>query len=157
MTETPTPEQQQGPVIDHNVRVVHLLTGEHVICNFAQVREEDKFVAYQLLYPLALSLTQGENDSEGQETFNVTYRRWNPFTPYEDHRVNPQNVVSAMPPAPDILLNYVTKLKEAGVNLGFLPNEGKGILGEDTNGQPTPEPTGATTEGPVATGEGGGN
>ncbi len=152
MTETPAPTQ---PTIDHNVRVVHLTTGEHVICNFGQVREEENFVAYQLLYPLALALSQGENDSNGLETFNVTYRRWNPFTPYEDHRINPQSVVSAMPPAQDILVNYVTKLKEAGVVLTFLPNEGKDILGETD--ATTPEPAGATTEGPVDTGEGGGD
>ncbi len=155
MTETPTQNQEQ-PKIDHNVRVVHLTTGEHVICNFGQVREEEAFVAYQLLYPLALALSQGDDDSNGHETFNVTYRSWNPFTPYEDHRINPQSVVSAMPPAQDILVNYVTKLKEAGVSLTFLPNEGNDILGI-TNGEPTQEPAGATTEGPVATSEGGGD
>ncbi len=148
MAETP----QDGPVtIEHNIRVVHLTTGEHIICNFAQIREEDKFVAYQLLYPLSLSLSEGEN-----ETFNVTYRRWNPFTPYEDHRVNPTVVVSSMPPANDILENYVRKLAEANIDLSFLPNNGKDILGI-TDGEPTKEPASATTEGPVATGEGGGD
>ena len=142
MTETPTQ-------IEHNIRIVHLITGEHVICNFGQIREEvdgeQKFVAYQLLYPLSLSLSEGE---EGQ--FNVTYRRWNPYTPFEDHRINPASVVSALPPAVDILRNYVEKLRDAGVNLGFLPNEGKDILGI-TDGEPK-EPTGAATEGPVAAG-----
>ncbi len=156
MTETPAAQEQAGPKIEHNVRVVHLTTGEHVICNFGQVREDDNFVAYQLLYPLALALSQGENAADGQETFNVTYRRWNPFTPFEDHRINPQTVVAAMPPAQDILVNYVTKLKEAGVVLTFLPNNGNDILGITDDG-PTTEPTGATTEGPVATGEGGGD
>ena len=142
MAETP----QDPPVtIEHNIRVVHLITGEHIICNFGQIREEDKFVAYQLLYPLTLSLSEGEG-----ETFNVTYRRWNPFTPYEDHRVNPTVVVSSMPPAEDILQNYVTKLKEAGIDLSFLPNNGNDILGI-TDGEPTKEPTSAATEGPVAT------
>ena len=148
MTETP----QQPPVeIEHNVRVVHLTTNEHVICNFGQIREEDKFVAYQLLYPLSLTLTEGEGES-----FNVTYRRWNPFTPYEDHRINPSAVVSSMPPADDILRNYVGKLDEAGIDLSFLPNKGNDILGR-TDGEPTKEPTSATTEGPVATSEGGGD
>ena len=148
MTETP----QQPPVtIEHNIRVVHLTTGEHVVCNFGQIREEDKFVAYQFLYPLTLSLSEAEN-----ETFNVTYRRWNPYTPYEDHRVNPQHVVAAMPPAEDILKNYVGKLKEAGIDLSFLPNNGNDILGI-TDGEPTQEPTSAATEGPVATSEGGGD
>ena len=37
MTETPA----QSPVqIEHNVRIAHLITGEHVICNFGQIREE---------------------------------------------------------------------------------------------------------------------
>ncbi len=150
MTETPTTE---APVqIEHNIRVIHLITGEHIICNFGQIREEDKFVAYQLLYPLSLSLS--ESPEEG--SFNVTYRRWNPFTPYEDHRVNPTAVLSAMPPAEDILKNYVGKLAEAGVDMSFLPNNGNDILGI-TDGESTPEPTGATTEGPVATSEGGGD
>ena len=145
MAETPVNNTAQ---IEHNIRVIHLVTGEHIICNFGQIREEDKFVAYQLLYPLSLSLSEGEG-----ETFNVTYRRWNPYTPYEDHRVNPTAVLSAMPPAEDILKNYVGKLKEAGVDMSFLPNNGNDILGI-TNGEPTPEPASATTEGPVATGEG---
>ena len=147
MTATPdTPIQ-----IEHNVRIVYLVTNEHVICNFGQIREEDKFVAYQLLYPLTLSISEGEN-----ETFNVTYRRWNPYTPFEDHRINPSQVVSAMPPAEDILKNYVSKLDEAGIDLSFLPNNGNDILGR-TDGEPTKEPASATTEGPVATGEGGGD
>jgi len=142
MTETPTQ-------IEHNIRVIHLITGEHIICNFGQIREDDKFVAYQLLYPLSLSLSEGE---EGQ--FNVTYRRWNPYTPFEDHRINPTSVIAAMPPADDILKNYVGKLAEAQIDLSFLPNKGKDILGI-TDGEQ--EPTGATTEGPVATSTSGGN
>ena len=127
--------------IDHNVRIIHLMTGEHVICNFTQIREEDKFVAYQMLYPLTLTLSQAD-DVNGMETFNVTYRRWNPFTPYEDHRVSPQSVVTAMPPSNDILQNYVTKLKEANVDLAFLPNNGDDIIGKTTES--------AAPEGPVA-------
>ena len=154
MTETP---QAPATQIEHNVRVVHLMTGEHVICNFGQIREpdeegNDRFVAYQLLYPLTLSLTE----VDGGESFNVTYRRWNPFTPYEDHRINPQSVVAAMPPAEDILKNYIGKLKEANIDLSFLPNNGNHILGI-TDGEPTQEPESATTECPVAIGEGGGD
>ena len=145
MTETP----QNTVPIEHNIRVIYLQTGEHLICNFGQIREEvdgeQKFVAYQLLYPLALTLSELQD-----ETFNVTYRRWNPYTPYEDHRVNPTSVLSAMPPADDILKNYVIKLKDAGIDLSFLPNNGKDILGE-TDGEPK-EPTSAATEGPVAVG-----
>ena len=155
MTETPqqAPNASSDPAtqIEHNIRIVYLTSGEHIIANFGQVREEDKFVAYQLLYPLVLSLSEGEN-----ETFNVTYRRWNPYTPFEEHRINPSQVVSAMPPAEDILRNYVGKLAEANIDLSFLPNNGNDILGI-TDGEPTKEPTSAATEGPVATGTGGGN
>ena len=130
--------------IEHNVRVVKLITGETVISNFTQIREEEKFVAYQLLYPLTLSLAE-KPVSDGEEAvYSVTYRRWNPFTPYEDFRINPSTVVSAMPPAEDILRNYVTKLNDASVDLSFLPNNGAEILGETTQS--------ATTEGPVAAG-----
>ena len=125
--------------IDHNVRIIHLMTGEYVICNFTQVREEDKFVAYQMLYPLTLTLSQEEGVTE---SYNVTYRRWNPFTPYEDHRVAPTAVVTAMPPSPEILQNYVGKLQESGVDLSFLPNNGADIIGKTTES--------AVTEGPVA-------
>ncbi len=162
MTTTPAPaeappvEAPQDPNLVHNVRVIHMVNGSHVICNFTQVREEDKFVAYQCLYPLLLTLQSDGADDKGLEQFAVSYRRWNPFSPYEDHRINPATVISAMPPTADILKNYVGKLKEAGVDLGFLPNNGKDILGI-TDGQPTPEPAGATTEGPVATSTGGGN
>jgi hypothetical protein len=128
--------------IEHNVRIIHLMTGEHVICNFTQIREEDKFVAYQMLYPLTLTLSQ--DPSQG-DSFNVTYRRWNPFTPYEDHRVAPTAVITAMPPSQEILDNYVTKLKEAGVDCSFLPNNGDDIIGEPTQS--------AATEGPVADSE----
>ena len=34
MTETPTQ-------IEHNIRVVHVITGEHIICNFGQIRDGD--------------------------------------------------------------------------------------------------------------------
>ena len=140
--------------IEHNVRVVRIVTGEDIVCNFTQVMEDDKFVAYQCLYPLILSLNEADPDASGNPTYNVTYRRWNPYTPYEDHRINPTSVIAAMPPAEDILKNYVAKLAEANIDLSFLPNNGNDILGI-TDGQQ--EPTSATTEGPVAAGTGGGN
>tara|TARA_B100001778_G_scaffold119967_1_gene98515 strand:+ start:350 stop:811 length:462 start_codon:yes stop_codon:yes gene_type:complete len=153
MTQTP------DNAIPHNIRVIHTVNGDHVICNFTQVREdiegESKFVSYQCLYPLTLSLTSNAEE-DGQESFQVGYRRWNPYSPYEDVRINPSTVISAMPPAQDILQNYVTKLSDAGVDLGFLPNQGKDILGI-TDGEPTEEPTGAATEGPVAAGTGTGD
>ena len=158
MTVDKEPNQQPpANPINHNIRIVHFITGEHVVANFAQVKDpeiEDKIIAYQLLFPLKLELEKAGKDASGLDTFNIQYRRWNPFTPYEDHRINPTSVVSAMPPADDILKNYVAKLAEANIDLSFLPNNGKDILGI-TDGQQ--EPTGATTEGPVATGTGGGD
>ena len=160
MTVDKEPNQQPpANPINHNIRIVHFVTGEHVVANFAQVKDpenEDKIIAYQLLFPLKLDLEKAGKDASGLDTFNIQYRRWNPFTPYEDHRVQISSVISALQPAEDILINFVNKLKEAGVDLSFLPNNGKDILGE-TDGEPTQEPTSAATEGPVATSEGGGD
>ena len=130
--------------INHNIRVAQLVTGESIICNFTQIKEEEKCVGYHVLYPLALTLQANPTETGGEETYSVTYRRWNPFTPYEDDRINPSSVISAMPPSEAILKNYVTRLQEAGVDLTFLPNNGADILGETTQS--------ATTEGPVAAG-----
>lgn len=129
--------------ITHNIRIVTIQTGENIICNFTQVREEDKFVAYQLLYPLVMNL---ESDGEEDGNYRVNYRRWNVFTPYEDFRLNPSSVVTAMPPNQDILVNYVAKLKEAGVDLSFIPDNGEEIL----NGTDGNRGAAAETSGPVA-------
>lgn len=129
--------------INHNIRIVTIQTGENIICNFTQVREEDKFVAYQLLYPLVMNL---ESDEEQDGNYRVNYRRWNVFTPYEDFRLNPSHVVTAMPPNQDILVNYVAKLKEAGVDLSFIPDNGEEIL----NGTDGNRGAAAETSGPVA-------
>jgi len=130
--------------INHNIRIITIQTGENIICNFTQVREEDKFVAYQLLYPLVMNL---ESDEEQDGNYRVNYRRWNVFTPYEDFRLNPSHVVTAMPPNQDILVNYVAKLKEAGVDLSFIPDNGEEIL----NGTDGNRGAAAETSGPVAT------
>lgn len=129
--------------INHNIRIITIQTGENIICNFTQVREEDKFVAYQLLYPLVMNL---ESDAEQDGNYRVNYRRWNVFTPYEDFRLNPSHVVTAMPPNQDILVNYVAKLKEAGVDLSFIPDNGEEIL----NGTDGNRGAAAETSGPVA-------
>mgnify|MGYP000320138848 FL=1 len=135
--------------IQHNIRIVTLASGENVICNFSQVREDDKFVAYQMLYPLITELEVEGVEGTPEATYRVNYRRWNVFTPYEDFRLNPQHVVTAMPPNNEIMTNYVQKLKEAGVDLSFLPNNGEDILngGAGTTGESS---TAAATEGPVA-------
>lgn len=131
--------------INHNIRIVTLTTGENLIANFTQVREEDKFVAYQLLYPLVIGLNV-LNEGSADEQYQVNYRRWNLYTPYEDFRINPSSVTTAMPPNDEILVNYVSKLKEANVDLSFIPNNGDDIL----NGGAGNRSTGAETSGPVA-------
>ena len=133
--------------IQHNIRIVTLASGENVICNFSQVREDDKFVAYQMLYPLITELEVEGVEGTPEATYRVNYRRWNVFTPYEDFRLNPQHVVTAMPPNNEIMVNYVQKLKEAGVVLSFLPNNGEDILnGGGTTGESS---AAAATAGPV--------
>jgi len=137
----------QSAPIQHNIRIVTLASGENVICNFSQVREDDKFVAYQMLYPLITELEVEGKDGSPEATYRVNYRRWNVFTPYEDFRLNPQHVVTAMPPNQEIMVNYVQKLKEAGVDLSFLPNNGEDILnGGGTTGESS---AAAATAGPV--------
>ena len=137
----------QSAPIQHNIRIVTLASGENVICNFSQVREDDKFVAYQMLYPLITELEVEGKDGSPEATYRVNYRRWNVFTPYEDFRLNPQHVVTAMPPNQEIMTNYVQKLKEAGVDLSFLPNNGEDILnGGGTTGESS---AAAATAGPV--------
>ena len=137
----------QSAPIQHNIRIVTLASGENVICNFSQVREDDKFVAYQMLYPLITELEVEGVDGSPDATYRVNYRRWNVFTPYEDFRLNPQHVVTAMPPNQEIMVNYVQKLKEAGVDLSFLPNNGEDILnGGGTTGESS---AAAATAGPV--------
>ena len=137
----------QSAPIQHNIRIVTLASGENVICNFSQVREDDKFVAYQMLYPLITELEVEGVDGSPDATYRVNYRRWNVFTPYEDFRLNPQHVVTAMPPNQEIMANYVQKLKEAGVDLSFLPNNGEDILnGGGTTGESS---AAAATAGPV--------
>ena len=79
-------------------------------------------------------------------TIVLSNYRWNVFTPYEDFRLNPSHVVTAMPPNQDILVNYVAKLKEAGVDLSFIPDNGEEIL----NGTDGNRWCAAETSGPVS-------
>tara|TARA_B100000902_G_scaffold69064_1_gene75022 strand:- start:1281 stop:1736 length:456 start_codon:yes stop_codon:yes gene_type:complete len=150
MTDSAAGAASTAP-IQHNIRIVTLASGENVICNFSQVREDDKFVAYQMLYPLITELEVEGVEGTPEAQYRVNYRRWNVFTPYEDFRLNPQHVVTAMPPNQEIMVNYVQKLKEAGVDLSFLPNNGEDILnGGGTTGESS---AAAATAGPVDSSE----
>ena len=146
------PEAPQGapaaPQIQHNIRIVTLASGEQIICNFSQVREDDKFVAYQMLYPLITELEVEGTEGAPDAVYRVNYRRWNVFTPFEDFRINPQHLVTAMPPNNEIMTNYVQKLKDAGVDLSFLPNNGEDFL--NAGGTTGESSAAAASTGPVA-------
>jgi len=112
------------PNLSHNVRIVHTITGEYLVCDITQIKEENQFLGYRLLYPLKLIISEDSGDG----TLTVNYRRWNPFTPYEDYRISPQAIISVMPPEKDVLVNYVKQLKDGGADLSFLPDGGKEFL-----------------------------
>ena len=80
------PEAPQGapaaPQIQHNIRIVTLASGEQIICNFSQVREDDKFVAYQMLYPLITELEVEGTEGAPDAVYRVNYRRWNVSVSY---------------------------------------------------------------------------
>ena len=78
---------------NHNIRVVNLATGEHVLCMFGEVRgEEDKVIGYRMLYPY--NLTLGTENDDG--TIPIAYTRWCPFSPVEEHRLGGEHIISVV-------------------------------------------------------------
>ena len=120
---TQTPEQNQL-ITNHNVRIVTLTTGERVLTIFAEVRtedEENRVVGYRLINPYTLS--QAEANEDG--TMPITYERWCPFSPVEEHRISGEHIISVVFPDNNILSNYTEKLADYGVkneNI-FFPEE----------------------------------
>ena len=97
---------------NHNVRVVNLTTGANVLCLFGDVRdEEQKVIGYRLLYPFVLTLG-GENEDG---TVPIKYTRFCPFSPFEEHRIGGDHIISVVYPDNGILDNYVSKLVEMGL------------------------------------------
>ena len=97
---------------NHNVRIVTLTTGERVLCLFGEVRaEEEKVIGYRLLYPFTLTL--GDPNDDG--TIPISYERWCPYSPQEEHRLSGEHIISVVFPDNGILDNYTNKLKELGV------------------------------------------
>ena len=97
---------------NHNVRIVTLTTGERVLCLFGEVRaEEEKVIGYRLLYPFTLTL--GDPNDDG--TIPISYERWCPYSPQEEHRLSGDHIVSVVFPDNGILDNYVARLGEVGV------------------------------------------
>ena len=97
---------------NHNIRVVTLTTSERVLCMFGEVRgDEDNVIGYRLLYPYSLAL--GEVNEDG--TIPITYSRWCPFSPVEEHRLGGEHIISVVFPDNNILDNFSAKLKEIGM------------------------------------------
>ena len=109
---------EQAPLkTNHNVRIVNLTTGANVLCLFGDVRneqEENRVVGYRMLYPFTLTL--GDPNDDG--TIPIQYSRFCPFSPIEEHRLGGEHIISVVYPDNGILDNYVTKLKEFGLEDG---------------------------------------
>ena len=109
---------------NHNIRVVNLTTGDNVLCMFGEVRgEEDKVIGYRMLYPYKLSL--GEEKEDG--TIPISYTRWCPFSPVEEHRLGGEHIISVVFPDNNIVDNFAGRLREIGMTEEqiFFPQEVK--------------------------------
>ncbi len=97
---------------NHNIRVVNLATGENVLCMFGEVRGEDeKVIGYRMLYPYNLSL--GAENEDG--TIPISYTRWCPFSPVEEHRLGGEHIISVVYPDNGIVDNFAKRLREVGL------------------------------------------
>ena len=97
---------------NHNIRIVNLTTGENVLCMFGEVRgDEDKVIGYRMLYPYALGL--GEENEDG--TIPISYTRWCPFSPVEEHRLGGEHIISVVYPDNGIVDNFANRLREVGL------------------------------------------
>ena len=97
---------------NHNIRIVNLTTGENVLCMFGEVRgDEDKVIGYRMLYPYALGL--GKENEDG--TIPISYTRWCPFSPVEEHRLGGEHIISVVYPDNGIVDNFTKRLREVGL------------------------------------------
>ena len=109
---------------NHNIRVVNLTTGDNVLCMFGEVRgDEDKVIGYRMLYPYKLTL--GEEKEDG--TIPISYTRWCPFSPIEEHRLGGEHIISVVYPDNNIVDNFAGRLREIGMSEEqiFFPEEVK--------------------------------
>jgi len=91
-------------------------------------------VGYRMLYPFILSL--GDPNKDG--TIPISYARYCPYSPIEEHRLGGEHIISVVFPDNGILDNYVNKLKESGMT------EEQIFYPEETNGdQSEPDKTAA--------------
>jgi hypothetical protein len=119
---------------NHNIRIVTLVTSERILCLFGEVRDdENKVIGYKLVYPFTLTLSDPNEDG----TIPISYKRWCPYSPIEEHRISGDHIISVVYPDNNILDNYVSKLSEAGLTEDQLFYE---VEGEQSNGNSS-EPT----------------
>jgi hypothetical protein len=118
---------------NHNIRVVNLTTGENVLCMFGEVRseEDEKVIGYRMLYPYTLSL--GVENTDG--TIPISYTRWCPFSPVEEHRLGGEHIISVVYPDNGIVDNFANRLREVGLTDEqiFFPND---EVTDGTEGKP---------------------
>ena len=116
---------EQTPLkTNHNARIVTLTTGERVLCLFGEVRnekDESQVVGYRLIYPFVLNLGQPNEDG----TIPITYTRWCPFSPVEEHRMSGEHIISVVFPDNNIVDTYVERLTDLGLDKDqiFFPEE----------------------------------
>ena len=97
---------------NHNIRIVNLTTGENVLCMFGEVRDDkEKVIGYRMLYPYTLGL--GEENEDG--TIPISYTRWCPFSPVEEHRLGGEHIISVVYPDNGIVDNFANRLREVGL------------------------------------------
>ena len=97
---------------NHNIRIVNLATGDNVLCMFGEVRDDnEKVIGYRMLYPYALSLGKEKEDG----TIPISYTRWCPFSPVEEHRLGGEHIISVVYPDNGIVDNFANRLREVGL------------------------------------------
>ena len=90
-----------------------------------QVRnDEEKVIGYRMLYPYALGL--GKENEDG--TIPISYTRWCPFSPVEEHRLGGEHIISVVYPDNGIVDNFANRLRQLGLTEEqiFYPEETDG-------------------------------
>ena len=97
---------------NHNIRIVNLATGDNVLCMFGEVRDDnEKVIGYRMLYPYTLGL--GTENEDG--TIPISYTRWCPFSPVEEHRLGGEHIISVVYPDNGIVDNFANRLRQLGL------------------------------------------
>ena len=110
---------------NRNIRIVNLATGDNVLCMFGEVRDDnEKVIGYRMLYPYKLTL--GKENEDG--TIPISYTRWCPFSPVEEHRLGGEHIISVVYPDNGIVDNFANRLRQVGLKEEqiFYPEETDG-------------------------------